>query len=382
MKICILVRILWPGGVQRIAFAEAEGLTKLGNEVDLIFIRSTNRFAYDSKINYKVIFNQDINKRIVGKILSKITRYYSPERGMDATVDIDLIYKTEHKIKENYDIIYYFDEFSAFFQKYHKKIHKNKSVVLLHEVALSDGSRLARFTQRRAIKNADIILTNTNVNLQLLKDAGVTNSFELYPGLTLHDNIPKFNERENIAISVTMWDLGRKPEVLVEISKHIKNGKLIIVGSWADTNYLNRFNKAIIDSGLKDKIFVTGKVNEEYLTELYKKAKVSIRFGYNEKGPGMGSLESISWGLPLIINEGIGIKEIIEDNKNGYIVKETDYKTIALLIERLFDNENEWAKMSENNISLSQKLTWENHCNILNSKFENLMSIKNQNLRN
>ncbi|MGP6221045.1 glycosyltransferase family 4 protein [Caldiplasma sukawensis] len=377
MKICILVRVLWPGGVQRIAFAEAEGLTKLGNEVDLIFIRSTNRLAYDSNVNYKVIFNQDVNKRIFGKILSKITHYYSPQRGKDATVDIDLIYKTEHKIKEDYDIIYYFDEFSAFFQKYHKKIHKNKSVVLLHEVALSDGSRLARFAQRRAIKNADLVLTNTNANLQLLKDAGVKNSLEIYPGLILHDDIPKFDERENIAISVTMWDFGRKPEVLVEISKHIRNGKIIIAGSWADINYLNRFKKAIVDSGLKDQIFVTGKISEEYLTELYRKAKVSIRFGYNEKGPGMGSLESISWGLPLIINEGIGIKEIIENDKNGYIVKETDYKTIALLIERLFNNENEWTKISENNISLSQKFTWENHCKLLNSKFKDLISVKN-----
>ena len=41
MKIGIIVRILWPGGVQRIAIAEAEGLTRLGNDVELIFIRRT-----------------------------------------------------------------------------------------------------------------------------------------------------------------------------------------------------------------------------------------------------------------------------------------------------------------------------------------------------
>jgi hypothetical protein len=39
MKICILVRVLWSGGVQRIAFAEAEGLIKLENDVHLIFLK-------------------------------------------------------------------------------------------------------------------------------------------------------------------------------------------------------------------------------------------------------------------------------------------------------------------------------------------------------
>ena len=42
MRICIVVRLLWPGGVQRTALAEAEGLTKIGNEVDLLFIRGKN----------------------------------------------------------------------------------------------------------------------------------------------------------------------------------------------------------------------------------------------------------------------------------------------------------------------------------------------------
>jgi len=372
MKICIIVRILWPGGVQRIAFAEAEGLSKLGNEVDLIFIRSTNKLIYNYKINYKVIYDSNINKRFFGKIFKKITLHYMPQRGEEATVDIDLICKTEHKLNKKYDIIYYFDEFSAFFQRYNKRKYGNKSVVLIHEVALLNGSYLAKYVQKRAIKNADIVLTNTNENLQLLKKAGVKNSYEVYPGLVLHDNIPSFDERENIAISVTMWDFGRKPEVLIEIGKHIINGKLVIAGSWADINYFNKFKNIIIENNLQDKIIVTGKIDEKDLMELYKRSKVSIRFGYDEKGPGMGSLESISWGLPLIINDGIGIKQIVKDNINGYIVNENDYEKIASLINDLFNNKNKWCEISKNNISLLKQLSWENHCYLLESIFKKL----------
>jgi len=150
---------------------------------------------------------------------------------------------------------------------------------------------------------------------------------------------------------------------------YLSKGKLIIAGSWTDNNYLNRFRKLIKDNNLEGKVIVTGEISENDLIELYRRSKVSIRFGYNERGPGMGSLESISWGLPLIINDGIGIKEIIEDGINGYIVDESDYKKIASLIDNLFSDKDKWCEISNNNVSLSKKLDWKNHCRILDSIF-------------
>jgi len=221
MKICIIVRVLWPGGVQRMAIAEAEGLKDLGNDVDLIFIRATKRTSYDSKISYKVMYDSNINKRILGRIFKKVTLHYMPQRGDDATVDVDLIWKTVHKIDKKYDIVYYFDEFSALFQKYIKNKFNNRSAVVIQEVKLFDGSYLEKFIQKRAIKNADIVLTTTIENLKLLRNAGIKNSYEIYLGLNVQNNIPNFDERENNAISVTMWDFGRKPEVLLEIGKYL-----------------------------------------------------------------------------------------------------------------------------------------------------------------
>ena len=374
MKICILVRVLWPGGVQRIGFAEAEGLTKLGNNVDLIFIRGTKKYTYSENINYKVLYENNINKRILGRIFRKITLHYLPQRGEDATVDMDLIYKAEHNLKNKYDIIYYFDEFSAFFQKYNKKKYGNKTAVLIHEVALFNRSKLSKFVQKRAIKNSDIVLTNTKENLDLLKKFGIKNAYEVYPGLILHNDIPDFDSRGNIAVSVTMWDFGRKPEILLKIAKKLKYGKIVIAGSWADNKYLEDFKKMVSDDNLNDKLIVTGPIEETDLVNLYKKAKVSIRFGYNEKGPGMGSLESIAWGIPLIINKGIGIKEIIKNNVNGYIVNENDYEIIANLIGELFNKKDTWSEISKNNIILAKDLSWDNHCLKFNSIFQKLLN--------
>ena len=130
----------------------------------------------------------------------------------------------------------------------------------------------------------------------------------------------------------------------------------------------------VSDENLNDKVSVTGPIEETDLVNLYKKAKVSIRFGYDEKGPGMGSLESISWGIPLIINNGIGIKEMVKNNVSRYIVNEEDYESIANLILELFNNKDIWSKISKNNVKLANDLAWDNHCLNLNSIFQKILN--------
>ena len=125
---------------------------------------------------------------------------------------------------------------------------------------------------------------------------------------------------------------------------------------------------------LSGKLIITGEIEEKYLIDLYKKAKVSIRFGFKEKGPGMGSLESIAWGIPLIINDGIGIKEVVKNNVNGYIVEETDSPLIANLIDGLFKRKDTWSEISQNNLVLAKELSWDEHCFKLNNLFRDILN--------
>ena len=170
-----------------------------------------------------------------------------------------------------------------------------------------------------------------------------------------------------------MWDSGRRPETVLEIAKQMKNGRLIIAGSWTDNNYFESFKNKLKNSNLENKVIVTGTIDENNLINIYKKAKISIRFGYDEKGPGMGSLESISYGLPLIIDENIGIREIIKDGCNGYIVEPEDSIGIAEKISLLFNDKNIWEKMSKNNLELAKSFSWGNHNEKLNKIFNDLL---------
>lgn len=76
-----------------------------------------------------------------------------------------------------------------------------------------------------------------------------------------------------------MCDFGRQPEILLQIAKKLRFGKIIVVGRWTDNNYLSEFNRLVEAAYLSGKLIITGEIEKKYLIDLYK--KVSIRFGFN-----------------------------------------------------------------------------------------------------
>ena len=329
MKILIVCRVLWPGGVQRMIFRQAEGLKLLGNEVDLVFIRDTGRYKYPTNLNFEIFMTKNRSSKLVDYILKRITSRYSPQRGEDAVVDIDYIRKFQKSITKSYDLIYYSDEFAALFSEIVKKKNKAKLVVMIHEPIKKNGPFLWRQIEKKAIKNCDLVLTHSREAKILLSSIYNARIEEIYLGTDVINEIPGFENRKNYAVSVTMWDYGRHPEKLIEIGRKLSVGKIILIGNWTDNNYLEAMKREIKEKSLDERVVITGQVTENRLRLYYKEAKCSIRFGYNEKGPGMGALESISWGIPIIFNDGIGIKEVAADQKNGFLVDLEDTDLIA-----------------------------------------------------
>lgn len=378
MKICIFVRILWTGGVQRTAIAEAEQLRSLGHSVDLIFLRKVGNVNYNITVPHEVIYDETIQTRLFANILQKITSIYAPQRGKDATVDLDLIHKFETR-RKNYDVIIYFDQHAAFFAKYGHKRHRDKIVLYIHETSLKGREGLIpHFVEKRALKQASAILTAPKFVKDVLSRFGYKNIHLIYPGTDTHEQNPPFEQREDMALSVTMWDWGRKPEVFLSIAEKMNAGQLVLAGSWADREYMEHFKRQVKEKNLEERLIVTGPIEEDLLKDYYHRAKVVIRFGYNEAGPGMGSLEGISYGIPLIINSGIGIKEVVDEGKHCFVVDEKEPIQIVEKLSLLFNDSKTWERISRNNIALSKELSWENHGLLLESILKSVVEKPTQ----
>ncbi len=357
MRICILVRVLWPGGVQRIAFNIAEGLTNLDQDVDLIFIRDTDRVKYTTFVNYKILNRPRAKKGVKNKLLSMITQMFSPERGVDSTIDVDYIWKARKTLR-GYDVVLYFDEFSALFSNPLGKSPAQRKYVFIHEVK---NSTLWSIFQKFAMISADGVITNSKNNGKLLENMGYNNILAVHPGTHLSLQNAEFSDRKDLIVSVTMWDMGRKPEVFLELASKIVVGRIYLVGNWTDETYKRKIEKIILERNLTKKIAIKGAVSENELVNIYMEAKVFIRFGYDEKGPGMGVLEALGYGLPIIINEGIGATEFIQDGINGFVVDHQKLDIVALRVSQIITDENLWERMRINNKELAKSMSWEEY---------------------
>ena len=69
--------------------------------------------------------------------------------------------------------------------------------------------------------------------------------------------------------------------------------------------------------------------------------------------------EAMACHKPIVIFEGQGTDELIEDGISGMIAKKGDYKDLAAKIDRLFTNRVLRDTVAENGYRVVQKLTWD-----------------------
>ncbi|BFH72180.1 glycosyltransferase family 4 protein [Sulfurisphaera javensis] len=342
----IVLRILWKGGVTRVALEEAKLIP-----AKLIVYRR-------EKTNYD-LSNVDLQVLFEGKpkwIYTFLTSIYAKQRGSEATVDLDRIINAKDLIKGP---SLFHDQFAGLTGYLRKKSYGEDYAVYIHETSLDNQGvkwTFPKMLEKKILKESKIIITNSYWNKKIMEEHGFSSEV-VYPGCYPKDKINV--ERENIVLTVSLWDKGRKPEIYGEIAKRIK-GKIIMAGSWVDDTLMNEFKRKYPE------VMVTGPLPEGDLQKLYDRASVFIRFGYHEKGPGLGVLEAMASGMPVIVNDGLGSKELIKDN--GFVVK--DWTEAVDKINEILNDDNLRREFSKNSWEIAKSLHWKNHA----EKVKELMS--------
>ena len=74
---------------------------------------------------------------------------------------------------------------------------------------------------------------------------------------------------------------------------------------------------------------------------------------------GIPVLEALSHARPVIVTEGCGASELIEDGKEGFVVPIRDVRGIAEKIQYVHDNPSEIKRMGQNARKKSEQFSWE-----------------------
>jgi glycosyltransferase involved in cell wall biosynthesis len=340
----IAVRLLWNSGVPRMAVEEAR-LTGYK-----LYIYRDAGGNYDLRgVNYEILRAKG-KRGLLTPLFEYITSIYAGHRGKDATIDLDLIVKAAFVVK---GFTLFHDQFAGLTGYLRKVFFDEDYAVYIHETFLT-RSDLKYFIpnsfEKRVLENAKLIITNSHWNKEVLEKLGFKAEV-IYPGCYPAE---KVNEtREKIVLSVSTWDAGRKPEIYGEIAKGIK-GKLIMAGNWAREDTMREFMAKY------PFVEVTGKISDDKLKELYSRASVFLRFGFNERGPGMGVIEALCNGTPVVINDDLGSRELVKNGENGFVVKDVDEAVDR--INQILENPG---KMIKESWESDKALSWYNHANKL-----------------
>jgi len=170
----------------------------------------------------------------------------------------------------------------------------------------------------------------------------------------------------------TAAEFSRKPQILSFAHREHKNVeasirtiqrlkssnihiKLIVVGS--NPSYIKRLQTLAEKLGVKENIEFRGRVQNHELELIYQESLFLVFLSYYE-GFGLPILEAMANGCIVIGSNRCSIPEVIGDQ--GFCIDPDDIEGAASIISRLINHENEYLRLSNNCISKSKAITWEN----------------------
>ena len=377
MKIAIVVRLLWSAGTQKFAILQARALVKAGHDVEIIFLRKSKSGAvYDDllkDLNFKIISER--NRSILVPVYDWITGIFMQSRKGEGRVDYNLIRGFPKYARDKYDLIICQDQWAGLAGYYNWRKYGTPYFVIIHE-------RVNKFPWVKGIKRVlvwlalryqKVILLNAKKILSLTKKVADTVN-EMYPkyGITCVDDFPgieernfiDYSEKENKIALVSFWNEVKTPEIYIGIFESINNYNFLMIGNWISESYKNSFISKLKERGVFEKVTFLSGISESEKNQEISKCKFFMRFGKGEYGPGIGTIEALEMGVPVIINTDLGISDYLVNYNCALILDDpTDPSEISKVKRFIEDNDNPDAyKYMQNEIKrFIKKHSWESH---------------------
>ena len=323
-KITFLVLHLGYGGIETATINTANSLCDKYDIEIMSFYNLDNNQAnkLNSKIKIKYLYNGNPNKEEFLKSLHNHKIINTLKEGIKAS---KILLKKRIKVikyikncKSDY-IVSTRCEFSTLLSKY----GNNNTVKIAQEHRYHNNDKKYINTIKNKYNNIDYLFALTkclyNDYKEFLKNNKHT-KVELVPNMLYE--IPKCNsklDKKNI-ITISRLDYGKKNDDIIKSFSKIKesNWKLYIIG---DGKEFNNLKKLINDLNLNNKVILTGYKNKEENNKYMLDSSLFLMASITEGLP-MVLLEAMSYGIPCIAYDvPSGVNDIIEDGRNGYIIK-------------------------------------------------------------
>lgn len=327
MKIKILAKKLSLSGIDK-SLCSIVNMLSVNHEVTLVQTYKEENGTHKLNDNVKQVFllssEKEEKRSIVKKLLLKIKVGFLNKS----------VIKKEIK-KNDYDVLITSNSIYVKWFKYNKM---NKYKVFIENNYHLDNKKEIKKV-RKNYKYANYILT---VSKEIRDYYKKYLKMPCYHMPNVLDDIPTINSDFSKKNIITVGRLTSDKGVLdiinmyYQVQLELPDVTLDIVG---DGPELNKIKKKIFDLRIKDKVTLHGYQNKDYINDLLSHSSVFVLASKKESF-GLSLLEAMSYGLPSVVfDTATGVLEFMEDNSNGYIVKNRDIEEMARKVKLLLSSD-------------------------------------------
>ncbi|MBI4093494.1 glycosyltransferase [Candidatus Kaiserbacteria bacterium] len=211
----------------------------------------------------------------------------------------------------------------------------------------------------------DLVISPTKSLADELVKHGLWRPRQIVPNIVdselfhLAKGVPALKQRLGLSEKVVVHmgrlsyekSVDRVLHAFVQVFKREPRATLIIVGDGPDKNALEVLAKNL---GLSECVRFTGFIHGSTLVEYIQAADVFLTASKSENMP-LAVLEAMACGLPIVAVRSLGLSEIVEDGKNGYLVPPDDVLAMAEHGRELLRDDELRARFSASSHALSEK---------------------------
>lgn len=259
-------------------------------------------------------------------------------------------------ISKKIDLVHFGDASLSFMGYILKKMFKVPIVIRVHGLDLTYKNKLYQFMLNKTLKEFDKIICISEAAKKIVINKGVDKSkcCIIHCGVDsskwrLFNNknslIKKLEKELEVDLSdkFLLLSVGRLVErkgvhwFIKNVFRKLDERCMFLIASSGEEE--QKIKELIESLNLEDKILMLGEVSDETLKLLYNSADVFIMPNIPIKGDiegfGIVAIEAASCGLPVIASNLEGIKDAIEDGKNGFFVEPYSVKNYIDTIKKV-----------------------------------------------
>lgn len=145
--------------------------------------------------------------------------------------------------------------------------------------------------------------------------------------------------------------IGNVVKAFAKVLEKVPDAKMVVAGDGTDKANLIKLSK---DLHIKDSILFLGKVMLPDLAEVYRCGDLFATASKTET-QGIVLIEAAASGLPLVAVDAGAIREVCQNNKNGFLCKPDDIDGLARSMTKILSDKKLQKEFSKNSIEISKQ---------------------------